>query len=125
MGIRLANKSKVIDATTAAVDAFTGAKANTMGLVRRPKVLDKKTAIHIQNTRSRQTYRVGFHKFFVKLLWLADAPAREPERFFVIQPSALKFGHRIEKMRFQFAPVVGRKVQLPSQFLPPIFNSGV
>ena len=32
--------------------------------------------------------RVNFHKFFAELLWLADAAAREPERFFVIQPSA-------------------------------------
>jgi len=58
-------------------------------------------------------------------LRLADAPAGKPERFFVIQPSALKFGHRIEKVRFQFAPVVGRKIQLPGQFLPPVFNGGV
>jgi len=56
---------------------------------------------------------------------LADATAREPERLLVVQAALLESGDGIAQVRFQFAPVVGRKVRLRGQFLPPLFNGGV
>lgn len=69
--------------------------------------------------------RIGFGKFFGELLRLADAPAREPERFFVVQTALLESSNGIAQVRFQFASVVGRKIGLCCQFLTPVFNSGV
>ena len=57
--------------------------------------------------------------------WLADTPAREPERFFVVQAALLESGDGIAQMRFQFTPVVGREIGLRGQFVPPVFNGGV
>ncbi len=80
----------------------------------------------IQNTRSRQTL-AGFSlcKFLAKLLRLADAVAREPERFLVVQTALLESGDGIAQVRFQFAPVVGCEIRLRGQFVPPVFNGGV
>ena len=68
--------------------------------------------------------RIDLHKFFAKLLRLADASAREPERFFVVQTTLLESGDGVAQVRFQFAPVVGREVGLRGEFVPPVFNGG-
>ncbi len=67
----------------------------------------------------------GFHKLFGELPWLANSPAREPERFLVVQTALLESGYGVAQVRFQFAPVVGREIGLRGQFLPPVFNGGV
>ena len=69
--------------------------------------------------------RIGYFKFFFKLLRLADAAAREPERFFVVQAALLESGDGVAQVRFQFAPVVGREIGLRGEFVPPVFNGGV
>jgi len=69
--------------------------------------------------------RIDLHKFFAKLLWLTDALAREPERFFVVQAALLESGDGVAQVRFQFTPVVGREIGLRGEFVPPVFNGGV
>ena len=69
--------------------------------------------------------RISFYKFLAELLRLADAAAREPERFLVVQTALLESGDGVAQVRFQFAPVVGREIRLRGQFLPPVFNGGV
>ena len=47
------------------------------------------------------------------------------EGFLVIQTALLEAGDGIAQVRFQFVPVVGRKIGFRYQFLPPAFNGGV
>ena len=75
-----------------------------------------------QNSLTPNRCRISFNKFLGELLRLAHAPAREPERFFLIQAALAQFGDGIAQVCFQFAPVVGREVRLRGQFLPPAFN---
>ena len=69
--------------------------------------------------------RISFYKFLAELLWLADAAAREPERFFGVQATLLESGDGVAQVRFQFAPVVGREIGLRGEFVPPTVNGGV
>ena len=80
---------------------------------------------HPKNSFAPGFGRISFDEFLAELLGLADAPSGEPERFLVIQTALLESGGGITQVRFQFAPVVGRKIGLRGQFLPPAFNGGV
>ena len=80
---------------------------------------------HPKNSSAPGFGRISFDEFLAELLGLADAPAGEPERFLVIQTALLESGDGITQVRFQFAPIVGRKTGLRRQFLPPAFNGGV
>jgi len=80
---------------------------------------------HPKNSFAPSFGRISFDEFLRELLGLADAPSGEPERFLVIQTALLESGDGITEVRFQFASVVGRKIGLRGQFLPPAFDGGV
>ena len=56
---------------------------------------------------------------------LANALAREPERFLVVQTALPESGDGVAQVRFQFPPIIGREVGLRGEFVPPVFNGGV
>ena len=81
-----------------------------------PKVLDRKTANHIQKRPfAPDLNRIGFGKFFGELFRLANPSPRQPEGLFVVQTALLESDNSIAQMRFQFASVVRREVRLRGQ----------
>ena len=91
----------------------------------RPKAKSQPSKHHPKQSFAPNFSWIGFDKFVAELLRLADAAAREPERFFVVQTALLESGDGVAQVRFQFVPVVGREIGLRSEFLPPVFHGGV
>lgn len=96
-----------------------------VGTCRRPYLNGRECKHHPKCSLLPGFSRIGFDKFLPELLRVANSPAREPERFFVVQAASLESGDGIAQMGFQFAPVIRREIRLCGQFVPPSFDDGV
>ena len=95
IGVKIGIKTSVRFATPTNFPVeLTGCKANSTSLNMLPKKINKQTASHIQNTRSRQTLAgSALTNSSLSGCGWPTRVARQPKRFFLVQAALPEFGN--------------------------------